>query len=143
MDPESEGGLEEVRETLRETAKNIESQQAAQQAASADFDARLRNLSDIVFSLARTSSEHDVKIDKLIEIVAPLAQTVRNDHQTIARILEILASLAEADEQIRREFQERNARVDEEHRRLDEQIAILVRMMDEWVRRQPPNGKGA
>lgn len=136
MDPETEGHLKDVDETLRKIA-----------ASSAEFDAKLQNLSDIVFSLARTSSEHDVKLDKLAEIVASLAQTVgkdhQNHHQTILRILEILASLAEADEQIRREFQERNARVDEEHRRLDEQIAILVRMMDDWVRRQPPNGKDA
>lgn len=136
MDPETEGHLKDVDETLRKMA-------ASQQASSAEFDAKLRNLRDIVFSLARTSSEHDVKLDKLAEIVASLAQAVGNDQQTISRILEILASLAEADEQIRREFLERNARVDEEHRRLDEQIAILVRMMDEWVRRQPPNGKGA
>lgn len=136
MDPETEGQFKNVDETLRKMA-------ASQQASSAEWDAKLQNLRDIVFSLARTSSEHDVKLDKLIQIVAPLTQTVRDDHQTISRILDVLASLAEADEQIRREFRERNARVDEEHRRLDEQIAILVRMMDEWVRRNPPNGKGA
>ena len=143
MDPETEGQFKEVKETLREMA-------ASQQASSAEWDAKLQNLRDIVFSLARTSSEHDVKLDKLIQIVAPLTQTVLDHHQTISRILDILASLAEADEQIRRErakdhqeFLERNARVDEEHRRFDEQIAILVRMMDEWVRRNPPSGKGA
>ena len=139
MDPETEGDLKDVNETLR----NMAAQQAAHQAASAELDAKLRNLSDIVFSLARSSSEHDVKIDQLIGVVASLAQTAGNHDRSISRILEILALLAKVDEQIRREFQERNARVDEEHRRLDEQIAILVRMMDEWVRRQPPNGKGA
>ena len=136
MDPETQGQFKNVDETLRKMA-------ASQQASSAEWDAKLENLRDIVFSLARTSSEHDVKLDKLIQIVAPLTQTVRDDHQTISRILDILASLAEADEQIRREFQERNARVDEEHRRFDEQFAVLIRRMDEWFRRNPPNGKGA
>jgi hypothetical protein len=136
MDPETEGHLNDVRESLRMMA-------ASRQASSAEWDAKLRNLRDIVFSLARASSEHHVKLDKLIEVVAPLTQTVRDDHQTISRIRDILVSLAATDEQIRREFQERNARVDEEHRRHDEQFADLIRRMDEWFRRNPPNGKGA
>ena len=122
-----------------------------------EFEAKIRILTDIILSLGRTSSEHDERLDRANErlsraeeILANLAQTsqdhaqalqdhaqtVQRQNQMIDRILGILAAVAEADEQIRREFQERNARVDEE-------IAILVRMMDEWIRRQPPNGKDA
>lgn len=139
MDPEAEARYQRIEQILRDLAGRDD-----------EFDGKLRNLADIVFSLGHTSSEHDELLEQVKKTMAEaagtlasLTQTSRDHDQKIDRIIDVLTALAAADERMRREFLDRNARVDEELRKHDEQIAILVRMMDEWIRRQPPNGKGA
>ena len=103
------------------------------------IEGNLQNLTEIVLSLGRTSSDHDARIGRLEEavarlsdVVAPLAQTARDHEEKFSRVLDILATLAEAHERLR-----------QAQDRTDEHLAILIRMMDEWIRRNPPSGQGA
>jgi len=133
-----------------------------------ETEQKLKILTDIVLSLARTSSERDVRLDqhdemldRLIRIVPGLVQTAQEHNDKITRILDIMAAQADTDEEIRRQaeqdrhrveddrrraeedrrkFEERNARVDRELDRIDEALAALIRTVDDWIRRQPPNG---
>jgi chromosome segregation ATPase len=115
MDPEAAAEYQQIRQIQRET------------------DAKIQNLSDVVLLLARTSSEHDEKFDKMVASVASLAETVNDHEQKFSRILDILTALAESDEELR----EADERMRQNLDRHDEQLGVLIRMMDEWVRRQP------
>ena len=110
------------------------------------IEGNLQNLTEIVLSLGRTSSEHDARIGRLEEAVArltdavaPLAQTAKDHEEKFSRVLDILATLAEAHERATAEMD----RLRQAQDRTDEHLAILIRMMDERIRRNPPSGPGA
>jgi ABC-type transporter Mla subunit MlaD len=105
----------------------------------------IKDLTDIVLSLGRTSSEHDERLERvegalaqLTEVLTPLARTVLDHDRQIERVAHLLDVLAE---QVRQGFVEFSAGLEELRRvqqKHDEQLGILIRMMDEWIRRNPP-----
>ena len=114
------------------------------------IEGNLQNLTEIVLSLGRTSSEHDARIGRLEEVVAGLtdvvaqtareqAQIARDHEEKFSRVLDIQATLAQAHERATAEMD----RLRQAQDRTDEHLAILIRMMDEWIRRNAPNGQGA
>ncbi len=87
-----------------------------------EFEAKIKILTDIVMSLARSSSEHDEYLAKHDEHMAKLdAQSAKHDER-LARIEE---QIARTEEQIER--------TEEQISRIEEQISTLLGVMDGLV----------
>lgn len=117
------------------------------------IEQKLEVVSDLILSLGRTSSEHDGRLSRLEEIVAALSRSV-GDHDgkihahdaTFDRVAGLLAAFAEGFRELQetdRQFRTDLAQLRAAQAKTDEHLDVLIRMMDEWIRRQPPDGKGA
>ncbi|MBI3666727.1 MAG: hypothetical protein HY236_10985 [Acidobacteria bacterium] len=56
--------------------------------------------------------------------------------------LEKLVGIVSSLTGVAKSHEERLHRLTETQAKTDEQLGILIRMMDEWIRRNPGNGKG-
>lgn len=63
-------------------------------------------------------------LSRLVDVVSTLAQVVKSHEERLSRLTES------------------QVRTDELARQTQEELSGLIRMMDEWIRRNPGNGKG-
>ena len=75
---------------------------------------------EVISSLARSASEHDHRLDQLTEAVSQLVIVVSEDRVAM--------------KELREELRETQSKTDEE-------LGILIRMMEEWIRSNRHDGQ--
>ena len=80
----------------------------------------------------------EANLNHATDAISALIQLARSHEERLDRLTE---SQARTDEQIK-QTQELIKQTQEEIRQTQGELTILIRMMDDWIRRNPRNGKG-
>ena len=87
---------------------------------------RLERAERMLTSLVQVAKSHEQRLSKLAEIASSLAESAAEHEPAIK---ELRAAQKKTDEQLRR--------TDEQQARNEEELSALIRIMDEWIRRNP------
>ena len=90
-----------------------------------ETEQRFERLERMITSLVDATS-HEQRLSKLAEIAASLAESAAEHEQAIKKLRE---AQDRTDEQLRRN--------EEQQARNEEDLSALIRIMDEWIRRNP------
>jgi hypothetical protein len=102
-----------------------------------DVSARFERVESVLNELADVAPQQDQKLSRLADLVTSLAKPAsqrRNTGNPLARKPE---KVDPRFERINKDFEEFRLL----QKKTDEHLALLAKMMDEWIRRNPPYGK--
>lgn len=102
-----------------------------------DFSVRFERVESVLNELADVAPQQDQKLSRLADLVTSLAKMASERRNTPDALGRKPQKVNPRLERIKKDFEEIRLL----RKKTDEHRALLAKMMDEWIRRNPPNGK--
>ena len=121
-----------------------EQSMSAHQQRMSEIDEKVARLSD---ATSRSAAAQDKRLDRIVEALGKFWQVSTIQEKKLAQVIDSIATLQSVasahDERLAEHDGKLDAladgliRLEASQKKTDEQIGVLVRMMDDWIRRNP------